>query len=79
MRAWRERLGLNQVDLATRVGLDQSKISRLERGERGVSAVELGLLCKALELTDDERLDALRLAAEIAGAGPDSADARGAA
>ena len=42
IRGRRVALGLTQVELAARVGCDQSYISRLEAGQRCPSAVEAG-------------------------------------
>lgn len=33
LRNWRESRGLSQHDLAARLGVDQSTVSRIERGE----------------------------------------------
>jgi transcriptional regulator with XRE-family HTH domain len=46
-RVAREDLGLSQTDLAKLVGGDQTRLSRFERGERGLSA---GVLVRILQL-----------------------------
>ena len=37
LRSWRERVGLNESDLAKRSGVPQSNIHRIERGKQGVT------------------------------------------
>lgn len=50
IKARREELGLSQQDLAVLMGLDQGKISLIERGARKVDSVtELPILAKALK------------------------------
>lgn len=46
--------GLTQVELAERLGVTQSVVSKVERGERRLDVVELHKWCEALEtpLTD---------------------------
>ncbi|MCA8923729.1 MAG: helix-turn-helix domain-containing protein [Planctomycetes bacterium] len=46
----RERLSLSSKDLAERVGLSPSQMSRLESGQRRVDATLLGKLARALEV-----------------------------
>lgn len=53
--AARKRLGLRQEDLASCLRLPQSVISRLEAGQRKISAVELRDLSELL----DSSMDAL--------------------
>jgi transcriptional regulator with XRE-family HTH domain len=50
--------GLRQADLADKLGVPQSFISKIESGERKIDLVELRALCKALgsdinEFTDE--------------------------
>ncbi len=50
IKARREELGLSQQDLAVLMGLDQGKVSLIERGARKVDSVtELPMLAKALK------------------------------
>lgn len=50
IKARREELGLSQQDLAIALGLDQGKISLIERGARKVDSIkELPKLVKALK------------------------------
>lgn len=46
----RERLKLSAKDLAERIGLSQSQMSRLESGQRRVDSVMLSKIAKALEV-----------------------------
>ena len=48
LRALRIEKGLTQVDLAARLGLPQSYVSKYETGERRVDFVETSLICDAL-------------------------------
>jgi Zn-dependent peptidase ImmA (M78 family)/DNA-binding XRE family transcriptional regulator len=45
----RETLGLTQVLLASRAGLDRTALAKIERGTRGVSSLELARLATALQ------------------------------
>lgn len=58
-RSWRERAGLTQQELADRVQMDRSVLSRVESGRRSVSVRQFARLADALGLTADERLHAL--------------------
>jgi DNA-binding transcriptional regulator YiaG len=49
LREMRVTAGLNQVDLAARLGTDQSFVSRFERGERRLDLVELADICASCE------------------------------
>ncbi|MEG0830467.1 MAG: helix-turn-helix transcriptional regulator [Anaerovoracaceae bacterium] len=54
----REEIGLSQYALANRLKiLNQSQISKIESGERGISAKDLILLSKALNVPISELLD----------------------
>jgi transcriptional regulator with XRE-family HTH domain len=46
----REARGVTQVELAKRLQMTQSAISKVERGERRLDVVELHAWCQALEL-----------------------------
>jgi len=51
LRAARERAGLTQLDVAERLGQSQSFVSKCERGERRIDAVELRAFCLALGIS----------------------------
>lgn len=53
IRACRDRLGLSQRELATRMGRDQVTLSRWELGKAVPSASALGDLSSALGVTTD--------------------------
>ena len=57
LRAWRERRGLTQAQLAEIVGTEGSVISLLESGDRGASDKWLRRLAKALEIAPGMLLD----------------------
>jgi transcriptional regulator with XRE-family HTH domain len=44
----REASGLTQTDLADRLGMTQSQISKCERGERRLDLIELRAWCQAI-------------------------------
>ena len=48
VRAARERAGLQQGDLAARLGVPQSVLSKIESGYREVTVLELRAICSAL-------------------------------
>lgn len=67
----RERAGLSQAELGTRVELTQSAISRIESAERGVDSLELSAIAGALDvsvldlLESEPVADELRVAARL--------------
>lgn len=67
----RERAGLSQSELAERVGLTQSAVSRVESGARGVDSLELAAMAQALRvsvvdlLEDRPLVDELEIAARL--------------
>jgi transcriptional regulator with XRE-family HTH domain len=56
---FRERRGLGQKQAAQLAGIDNSTLSRLESGERGVSREVLDRLCDALGLDRKQRLEVM--------------------
>lgn len=48
LRAAREDAGVTQIDLAKRLRLTQSVVSKCERGERRLDIIELRAWCDAL-------------------------------
>lgn len=73
IRLIREAVGLQAQDLATRVDLDPTAISKIENGKRAIKAVELTRIAEALKvsplalLEDNPVLSNLPLAARSAG------------
>ena len=50
----RERLSMSQSELARRIGIQQSNLSRLERGLQGVSLDTLGMFARVLGVSVSE-------------------------
>ena len=67
LRQVREEAGLRQVDVAERLEVHQSFISRFESGERGIDLVELRRMVQALGMTLPAFVD--RYEAELARTG----------
>src|SRR5262249_32397955 len=73
IRRMREAVGLQAQDLAARVDLDPTAISKIENGRRAIKATELARIAEALKvsplalLEDDPLLSNLPLAARRAG------------
>jgi transcriptional regulator with XRE-family HTH domain len=59
LRTMRKRAGLNQTELARRIGETQSFVSKCERGERRIDVVELRTFCKAFKISLTDFVDAL--------------------
>ncbi len=53
----RKRVGISQAELARRVGLHQSGVSRIERGTRALSVARLRRFAAALGLSPAALLD----------------------
>jgi transcriptional regulator with XRE-family HTH domain len=51
LREIRMKAGLNQTDLAHKLGLSQSFVSKYESGERRLDILELRQICEALGVT----------------------------
>jgi len=56
VRALREEHDLTQAKLANALGLTQSNVSAMERGDRGVTVHQAAKLAKILQVTVDELL-----------------------
>lgn len=56
LRAVREAQGLGLRETARRAGIDHAQLSRIERGEEGLSLATLARLAPVLGLTELERL-----------------------
>ncbi len=50
----RREAGLQQAELASRLGKDQSYISNIERGQRRVDVIEFYALARAMDLDPGE-------------------------
>lgn len=59
LRAMRKHAGLNQNELARRIGETQSFVSKCERGERRIDIMELRTFCKAFQISLSDFVDAL--------------------
>lgn len=57
LKAWRDRAGLTQAELAEKVGTNSNMIGYLESGERGLSAKWLRRLAPALKTSPGFLLD----------------------
>ena len=51
LREARESAGITQVELARKLNVPQSFVSKIESGERRVDLVELQGICKALRIS----------------------------
>jgi transcriptional regulator with XRE-family HTH domain len=51
LQAARQKAGVTQVDLARELGLTQSQVSKIERGETRLDIIQLRRVCCALGLT----------------------------
>lgn len=50
LKAARQDARVTQVDLAARLGVDQSYVSKYERCERRLDVIELRAVCRALNI-----------------------------
>lgn len=56
LRDVRKRAHISQVDLAKRLDVPQSLVSKYERGERRLEIAEFVMVCRSLELDPVEML-----------------------
>ena len=56
LRAQRSALGIQQTELAARLGVNQAFVSKSERGQRRLEVVEWIMLCEALGVSAPEFL-----------------------
>jgi transcriptional regulator with XRE-family HTH domain len=61
LRDARKRRGISQVDLAKRIGRQQSHVSKLERGERRLDVLEYVVVARAIGVDPCEPLRKLAL------------------
>ena len=47
----RRKAGVTQIDLASKLGLTQSQVSKIERGENRLDIVQLRDICRVLGVT----------------------------
>ena len=59
LRLARKRSGLNQIELAARIGETQSFVSKCERGERRLDVMELRVFCRAFGISMSAFIEAL--------------------
>lgn len=59
LKETRLNAGLRQVDLAQKIGVSQSRISKYEVGERRLDFLEMREICRALDLSLSEFLQLL--------------------
>jgi transcriptional regulator with XRE-family HTH domain len=59
LRAYRERAGLSQADLATMTGTTRSYVQSVERGERRMDLVQLRSACKTMGVSLDQFAESL--------------------
>lgn len=57
---FRKRAGLTQVELASRLNVEQSAISRIEAGTRRLDTIELDAYLEALGVTKEEFTEYLK-------------------
>jgi transcriptional regulator with XRE-family HTH domain len=56
IRALRETYGMTQGQFGEIVGVDETAISKIENGKRGLAATELAIICAHFEMRSDELL-----------------------
>src|SRR5881396_2742607 len=67
VRSLRQERGLTQTRLAARLGLTQSNVSAMERGDRGLTIHQALKLARILDVTVDELLTGVRLGSSTEG------------
>ncbi|HEY6497228.1 MAG TPA: helix-turn-helix transcriptional regulator [Trebonia sp.] len=63
LRSLRTGTGLTTDEVAERLGVSRSKVSRLENGRRGASKADIARLCELYQVDDEYRLRLTELAA----------------
>jgi transcriptional regulator with XRE-family HTH domain len=64
LRSLRTTAGLTEEQIAERLGVSRSKVSRLETGQRGASEADIALLCQLYQVDDKQRSRLTELAIE---------------
>lgn len=49
LRETREKAGITQTDMATRLGRSQSFVTKYERGDRRLDVIQLRTICQVLD------------------------------
>jgi DNA-binding XRE family transcriptional regulator len=57
IRAWREHLGLTQLELARRAGMTQPALARLEKSESKPRTITLKKIASAMDITLEQLTD----------------------
>lgn len=70
VRDLRLEAGVTQVELARRLGVDQSLVSKVERRERRLDVAELRRVCSALGVSLGEFVTRLEVLLDGRGEGP---------
>ena len=71
--ALRHARNVTQADVASALGIDQSAVSRLERGERGLAVAELATIAEYLGVSTDSILRREEGAVALRATAPDEA------
>ena len=59
LRAARKTARITQVELAERLGLTQSLVSKMERGDRRLDIIEVRTMCRAIGISFPEFVNQL--------------------
>ena len=54
LRAARKTAGITQIELAERLSLTQSLVSKMERGDRRLDIIEVRTICRAIGISFPE-------------------------
>ena len=65
IRAARQARNVTQVELARMIGAQQTNLSQIERGVRGVGVGQILKLCQALKVTPDNLIGGQKPAASL--------------
>ena len=65
LRQTRKAAGITQEQLAAKIGMTQSIVSKCERGERRIDVIELRVICKAIGISLAEFAERLESALRV--------------
>lgn len=65
LRQTRRAAGITQEQLAAKIGMTQSTVSKCERGERRIDVIELRVICKAIGISLAEFVERLESALRV--------------